>query len=201
MNLRRENDLYFDHHVLEVNHNPTTNTLTLFFDDGNISTYDLRTFLPAAETGDSMTVTSLANTGFNFPPAPNALYCTFSANSCLTVTMDIDHELQLLYAKHDLMDHDDEPEDKGQVLRIAATMALSYARSYGSGQLSDDIIASVINTFKHQSTRLKFVHEVYNALPIIRDINDERNKEILSNPYVPRCLSIQAALGYKSFYE
>lgn len=43
-----------------------------------------------------------------------------------------------------------------------------------------------------------FISEVYRALPINCNFSMEQDKS-MHHPYVPRCLSFQAALGMKAF--
>ncbi|KAI5302229.1 hypothetical protein KEM56_000899 [Ascosphaera pollenicola] len=201
MNLRRQEDIYFDHHVIDLHRDAAANVLTLVFDDGTITSYDLSTFSPVAEIGDSSTVTGLNNAGFYFPPVSSAMHCAFSTTGCLAATLDAESDVQLVYMKHDLLEGEEEPQDKEGLSRIVAALALEYARNCGSSHLSDDLIALARKIFKHQSTRLLFIREVYRAMPIIVDINDEKHNQFLSNQFVPKCLGLQAAIGFKSLYE
>ena len=41
-----------------------------------------------------------------------------------------------------------------------------------------------------------FISEVYRALPVNCNFTVEQEK-IMTHPYIPRCLSLQAALGYR----
>ena len=41
-----------------------------------------------------------------------------------------------------------------------------------------------------------FISEVYRALPVNCNFSAEQEK-LMSHPYVPRCLSLQAALGFR----
>lgn len=45
-----------------------------------------------------------------------------------------------------------------------------------------------------------FVNEIYRALPINCNFTEEQDK-LMNHAYIPRCLSLQAALGFKSRYK
>lgn len=45
-----------------------------------------------------------------------------------------------------------------------------------------------------------FLNEVYRALPINCNFTVEQDK-LMNHPYIPRCLSVQAALGFKGKYK
>lgn len=47
--------------------------------------------------------------------------------------------------------------------------------------------------------RMTFVNEIYRALPVNCNFTEEQDK-LMNLAYVPRCLSIQAALGFKGKY-
>lgn len=56
-------------------------------------------------------------------------------------------------------------------------------------------------TFPTATRRLQLLREVYHALPIFAELHDERHGQILNNQFVPKCLGLQAALGFKSLYQ
>jgi mediator of RNA polymerase II transcription subunit 16 len=54
--------------------------------------------------------------------------------------------------------------------------------------------SSLLTTSKEAQTT--FIGEVYRALPINCNFTAEQDK-LMSHPYIPRCLSLQAGLGFK----
>jgi hypothetical protein len=47
-----------------------------------------------------------------------------------------------------------------------------------------------------EEAQTTFISEVYRALPVNCNFTADQEK-LMSHPYIPRCLSLQAALGYK----
>lgn len=45
----------------------------------------------------------------------------------------------------------------------------------------------------------QFIHDVYQALPMHVDFTIDQDK-LMSNPYIVKCLSVQAAFGFKSSF-
>ncbi|OKL60129.1 Mediator of RNA polymerase II transcription subunit 16 [Talaromyces atroroseus] len=51
----------------------------------------------------------------------------------------------------------------------------------------------------HDNARNVFINEVYRALPINCNFSIEQDKS-MQHPYIPRCLSMQAALGFQNYF-
>lgn len=65
------------------------------------------------------------------------------------------------------------------------------------GEYSEDLrnnIIKMLMTAKEAQTT--FISEVYRALPVNCNFTAEQDK-LMSHPYIPRCLSLQAGLGFK----
>lgn len=45
-----------------------------------------------------------------------------------------------------------------------------------------------------------FISEVYRALPLKCDFTTEQDK-LMQQQYIPRCLSLQSALGFKNYFS
>ncbi|KAI5283824.1 mediator complex subunit, partial [Ascosphaera acerosa] len=200
-------DVYFDHHLLDVHHLLATQAAAcLAFSDGALVPYDLAAVRPLADTADPLVVTGLADAGLRFPRAERALHWAVSPNGCMALAMDHKRELQIIYPEMDergpVMAAEEEKSASGfppTPPRAAVALALTFARTATLNVVADDIVATAVHLFRDKATRLAFTNELYNALPSIRDVNDEKNKEMLSNPYIPRCLSVQAAMDFPSF--
>jgi mediator of RNA polymerase II transcription subunit 16 len=61
------------------------------------------------------------------------------------------------------------------------------------------ILASNPSANKCTEAQATFINEAYRALPINCNFTVEQDK-LMNHPYIPRCLSIQAALGFKNKY-
>lgn len=77
-------DIYTDRHVISIEYNEFGNVLVVVYDDGSIIFYDARTMTPYKGTGDTNTVTSMAQAGFQYPmDAPGRLW-NAAVVDCLT---------------------------------------------------------------------------------------------------------------------
>lgn len=103
-------------------------------------------------------------------------------------------------------------EASGKFSSAIAALTLAFSRGCGAEVNTDDILMvalkqltpgkshrlckggyRLIRATEAQST---FIGEVYRALPVNCNFTVETEK-LMTHPYIPRCLSLQAALGYK----
>lgn len=105
-------------------------------------------------------------------------------------------------------------QDKFSVAIAALTLA--FCRGCGSDINADDILMTVLRQLsggksgaldgiaqvanRHVDAQLMFINEVYRALPINCNFTVEQDK-LMNHTYIPRCLSVQAALGFKDKYK
>jgi mediator of RNA polymerase II transcription subunit 16 len=95
-----------------------------------------------------------------------------------------------------------------------AALTLAFSRGCGGESNTDDVlmvalrqlspgectgpdkyrISIMLMTFEEAQTT--FISEVYRALPVNCNFTAEQDK-LMSHPYIPRCLSLQAGLGFK----
>lgn len=65
------------------------------------------------------------------------------------------------------------------------------------GEYSEDLCNNIIKTLTTpKEAQTTFISEVYRALPVNCNFTAEQDK-LMSHPYIPRCLSLQAGLGFK----
>jgi len=56
-----------DRHIISIEYNEFGNVLVVVYDDGSITFYDARTMTLYKGMGDTNTVTSMAQAGFQYP--------------------------------------------------------------------------------------------------------------------------------------
>lgn len=65
------------------------------------------------------------------------------------------------------------------------------------GEYSEDLRSNITKTLTtSKEAQTTFISEVYRALPVNCNFTAEQDK-LMSHPYIPRCLSLQAGLGFK----
>ncbi|GAM41433.1 hypothetical protein TCE0_042r14550 [Talaromyces pinophilus] len=195
LEIRRMEDIHFDKHVVSIDQIEFGCVLAVTHDDSSVSFFDPKSMSQFNEGGDINTVTSMGQAGFRFPSDTPALNICFSPNSCLAVVLDTDWQAQLRIADFNFEPEGDLHEGKNSNGIIA--LALTFSRGCAIEYNADDLIMTIS---RHLSTDAQnvFVNEVYRALPINCNFSMEQDKP-MQHPYVPRCLSLQAALGFQSF--
>jgi hypothetical protein len=100
----------------------------------------------------------------------------------------------------------------GKFSSAIAALTLAFSRGCGAEVNTDDILMVALKRLtpgmscqlSRGEKKLKiateaqstFIGEVYRALPVNCNFTVETEK-LMTHPYIPRCLSLQAALGYK----
>ncbi|PKY07581.1 mediator of RNA polymerase II transcription subunit 16 [Aspergillus campestris IBT 28561] len=196
--LRRLEDIQTDRYPISVDPTEYGNVVTVTFDDGSVAFYDPKTMSPFSGVDDANTVTSLAQAGFHYPLEPACgLHIDFSPSGCLAATLNGDGQVQLRGMQHSY-GVENEGYDENKFSAAVAALTLAFSRGCGSEVNTDDIIMLARRQLSPDA-QVALVNEVYRALPINCDYTQEHEKQekLMSNTYIPRCLSLQAALGFK----
>ncbi|KAL4879567.1 mediator of RNA polymerase II transcription subunit 16 [Aspergillus karnatakaensis] len=196
--LRRLDDITSDRHVISVDQTEYGNALAVSYDDSSITFYDPKTMSVFDGIDDANTVTSLAQAGFNYPLESSGLHISFSPGACIAVSLDSDGQTHLR-----IMEHSYGAEgghyDENKFSAAIASLTLAFCRGCGGEVNTDDILLILIRQLSPDAQTV-FINEVYRALSINCNFTTEQDK-LMSHPYIPRALSIQAALGFKSKYK
>ncbi|KAJ5135801.1 Mediator complex subunit Med16 [Penicillium bovifimosum] len=193
MELRRLEDIYCDKFIVSVDVVEHGAVLALTHDDSSITCYDTRTMSILPGVDDSSTVTSLAQVGFQYPPEPSGLHIAFSPNSCIAAVLDSDGQMQLRAMEHSFGSTEGLYDESNFSVAIAA-LTLAFSRGSGAESNTDDILMVALRLLTPEA-RITFISEVYRALPVNCNFTVEQDK-LMSNPYIPRCLSLQSGLGF-----
>ncbi|KAE8549529.1 hypothetical protein EYB25_008051 [Talaromyces marneffei] len=195
LEIRRMEDIHFDKHVVSIDQIEFGCVLAITHDDSSVSFFDPKSMSQFTEGGDINAVTSIAQAGFRFPSDTPGLNICFSPNSCLAVVLDTDWQAQLRISDYNFEPEGDLHDGKNSIGIVA--LALTFSRGCAIEYNTDDLIMTIS---RHLSTDAQnvFVNEVYRALPINCNFSMEQDKP-MQHPYVPRCLSLQAALGFQNF--
>ncbi|OQE94703.1 hypothetical protein PENNAL_c0003G03368 [Penicillium nalgiovense] len=189
MELRRLEDIYCDKYIVSVDLIEHGAVLAVSHDDSSITCYETRTMTVLNGLGDSNTVTCLAQAGFHYPLETSGLHIAFSPNACVAVTLDADGHVQLRVMEHSF------GSTEGLYDETIAALTLAFSRGCGIEVNTDDILMVACGQLSPEA-RTTFISEVYRALPVNCNFTAEQDK-LMSHPYIPRCLSLQAGLGFK----
>ncbi|OQD89518.1 hypothetical protein PENANT_c002G09063 [Penicillium antarcticum] len=194
LELRRLDDIHCDKYVVSVDLIEHGTVLAVTHDDSSITCYDTRTMTIFSGMDDSNTVTCLAQAGFQYPVEPSGLHLAFSPNSCVAVTLDSDGNMQLRVMVHSFGSTDG-LYDETKFSAAVAALTVAFCRGCGSECNTDDVLMVALRQLSPEA-QTTFISEVYRALPVNCNFTADQEK-LMSHPYIPRCLSLQAALGYK----
>ncbi|KAJ5898231.1 Mediator complex subunit Med16 [Penicillium tannophilum] len=194
MELRRLEDIHCDRYIVSVDIVEHGTALAVTHDDSSITFYDTRTMAVFNGLDDASTVTCLAQAGFQYQMDSPGIAIAFSPNACVAVTLDAEGQTHMRSMYHPFGTNDGLFDDSKFSSAIAA-LTLAFSRGCGAEVNTDDILMVALKqlTPEAQST---FIGEVYRALPVNCNFTVETEK-LMTHPYIPRCLSLQAALGYK----
>lgn len=198
LELRRLEDIYLDRHVVSIDCIEYGNTVAVTHEDSSIAFYDQKTMTLLSGLQDTNTVTSLAQAGFHYPLESSTLYVGFSPNACVATVLDRDWQMQLRFMEHSF-GAEDGRYDENKLSAALASLALTFCRGCGSDVNTDDILVIALRQLSPEA-ETTFVNEIYRALPINCNFTEEQDK-LMNHAYIPRCLSLQAALGFKSRYK
>lgn len=131
--------------------------------------------------------------------------------------LDSEGDMQLRLMEHSY-GAEDGAFDEAKFSSAIAALTLAFCRGCGSDINTDDILTVVIRqlspgqcyihipfycipvSHKAADAQNSFLSEVYRALPINCNFTVEQDK-LMNHPYIHRCLSVQAALGFKDKYR
>ncbi|CDM30391.1 Mediator of RNA polymerase II transcription subunit 16 [Penicillium roqueforti FM164] len=194
MELRRLENVYCDKYIVSVDLVEHGTVLAVSHDDSSITCYDTRTMAVLNGLDDSSAVTCLAQAGFQYPLETSGLHIAFSPNACVAVTLDSDGHMQLRAMEHSFGSTEGLYDENNLSAAIAA-LTLAFSRGCGVDYNTDDILMVALGQLSLEA-QTTFISEVYRALPVNCNFTAEQDK-LMSHPYIPRCLSLQAGLGFK----
>ncbi|OJJ49688.1 hypothetical protein ASPZODRAFT_89066 [Penicilliopsis zonata CBS 506.65] len=193
--LRRLEDVYSDKHVISVEVTEYGNVLAFTHDDGSVSFYDPKNMTTFNGVDDTNTVTSLAQVGFLYPIGIPGFHVAFSPNACIYAVLDGDWQMHLRVMEHSFGAEQGLYDDT-KFSAAVASLTLAFCRGCGSDVNTDDILFLTLQQLSSEAQNT-LISEIYRALPINCNFTAEQEK-LLHHPYIPRSLSLQAALGFKT---
>ncbi|KAJ5893975.1 Mediator complex subunit Med16 [Penicillium taxi] len=192
--LHRLDDIHCDKYIISVDVVEHGTALAFTHDDSSISFYDMRTMTIFNGQDDTSMVTCLAQTGFQFPLDTPGLSIAFSPNSCAAVILDAEGQAQLRFMEHSFGSAAG-LFDESKFSAAIAALTLAFSRGSGGDVNTDDILTVALRHLSSDA-QASFLSEVYRALPVNCNFTTEQDK-LMTHPYIPRCLSLQAALGFR----
>ncbi|CRG85078.1 Mediator of RNA polymerase II transcription subunit 16 [Talaromyces islandicus] len=195
--IRRLEDILSDRYIVSVDQIEFGNVLAVTYDDSSISFFNPKTMDSFIGTNDPSTVTSMSQAGFHYPLDVSGLHTCFSPNGCIAVVLDGEWKARLRYMEHSFHTEGGLYDENKYSAGIAA-LALAFCRGCASEYSTDDIF-TVIKRNIAPDAQNTVVSEVYRALPIHCNFTTEPDR-LMQHHYVPRCLSMQAALGFQNSF-
>ncbi|KAL2832149.1 mediator complex, subunit Med16 [Aspergillus cavernicola] len=196
--LRRLDDITSYRHVISVDQTEYGSVLAISYDDSSIAFYDPKTMAIFNGIDDTNTVTSLAQVGFQYPLESSALHVSFSPSACAVVGLDSDGQTHLRVMEHSY-GAESGYYDENKFSAAIAALTLAFCRGCGGEFNTDDLLLILMRQLSLDAQTV-FLNEVYRALSINCNFTTEQDK-LMSHPYIPRALSIQAALGFNNKYK
>lgn len=194
MEMRRLEDIHCDKYIVSVDLVEHGTALAMTHDDSSVTFYDTRTMTTHNGLDDTNTVTCLAQAGFQYPVDTPGLAISFSPNSCAAVTLDVEGQPQLRLMEHSF-GSTGSLYDESKFSAAIAALTLAFSRGCGGDVNTDDILVVALRQLSSEA-QATFISEVFRALPVNCNFTVEQEK-LMTHPYIPKCLSLQAALGYK----
>ncbi|KAJ1714501.1 mediator of RNA polymerase II transcription subunit 16 [Aspergillus flavus] len=214
--LRRQEDMYCGRYVTMIEQTEHGNVLAVTYDDSSVTFYDPKTMAVLNGTDDTNTLTSLAHAGFHYPPdsagsfpsryrggtkfdtSIAGLHISFSPSGCNAVTLDGEGQAQLRVMEHSY-GAENGLYDENKFSAAVASLTLAFCRGCGSEFNTDDILL-ILKRQASPDAQISFINEVYRALGVNCNYTQENDK-LMSHQYLPKCLSVQAALGFIDKYK
>ncbi|KAI9368032.1 mediator complex, subunit Med16 [Aspergillus egyptiacus] len=196
--LRRFDDITSDRHVISVEQTEYGNVLAITYDDSSVAFYDPKTMTLFDGIDDTNTVTSLAQAGFHYPLETSGLHMSFSPSACVAVSLDGDGQTHIRVMEHSY-GAESGYYDENKFSAAIAALTLAFCRGCGGEVNTDDILLLLIRQLSPDAQTV-LINEIYRALSINCNFTTEQDK-LMNHPYIPRALSIQAALGFKNKYK
>ncbi|KAE8372148.1 mediator of RNA polymerase II transcription subunit 16 [Aspergillus bertholletiae] len=197
--LRRLEDMYCDRYVTAIEQTEHGNVLAVTYDDSSVTFYDPKTMAVLNGTDDTNALTSLAHAGFHYPlDSAAGLHISFSPSGCNAVTLDGEGQAQLRVVEHSY-GAENGLYDENKFSAAVASLTLAFCRGCGSEFNTDDILL-ILKRQASPDAQISFINEVYRALGVNCNYTQENDK-LMSHQYLPKCLSVQAALGFIDKYK
>ncbi|KAL4916259.1 mediator of RNA polymerase II transcription subunit 16 [Aspergillus aurantiobrunneus] len=196
--LRRLDDITSERHIVSVDQTEYGNILAISYDDSSISFYDPKTMAVLDGIDEADAVTSLAQAGFHYPLDFSGLHISFSPSACVAVGLDSDGQTHLRIMEHSY-GAESGHYDENKFSAAIASLTLAFCRGCGAEVNTDDILFILLRQLSPDAQTV-FLNEVYRALSINCNFTTEQDK-LMNHPYIPRALSIQAALGFQNKYK
>lgn len=194
MELHRLEDIHCDKFIVSVDLVEHGTALAITHDDSSITFYDTRTMAVFNGMDDTSTVTCLAQAGFQYPMDTPGLSVSFSPNSCAAVSLDSEGQTQLRVMEHSFGSAGS-LYDETKFSSAIAALTLAFSRACGGDVNTDDILMVALRQLSPDA-QATLINEIFRALPVNCNFTTEQEK-LMTHPYIPRCLSLQAALGFK----
>ncbi|KAL3480222.1 mediator of RNA polymerase II transcription subunit 16 [Aspergillus californicus] len=195
---RRLEDINSDRHVISIDQTEYGNVIAISYDDSSVVLYDTKTMTVFNGVDDANIVTSLAQAGFHYPPNSSGLHISFSPSACIAVGLDSDGQTHLRVLQHSY-GAETGYYDENKFSAAIAALTLAFCRGCGAEVNTDDIILLLMRQLSPDAQTV-FINEVYRALSINCNFTTEHDK-LMNHPYIPRALSIQAALGFQNKFK
>lgn len=192
--LERRDDVHLNQIITTVQKIDGGEYLALGNSDGSLALYDPNSLAPLYATTDSVAVSSMAQSGFIFPPYSGGLNLSISPNGCIAASLADDGEMQLTCVEHPTgLIYD--PTDPTRLETTITSIILSFARSFSSGVSWNDIMLLV---HKHLDPEYypQLIQSTLRALFTDRESINGPDVGKPINPIVSRVLSMAASLGF-----
>ncbi|KAJ5946495.1 Mediator complex subunit Med16 [Penicillium verhagenii] len=198
MELRRLDDIHCEKFIVSVDVVEHGTALAVTLDDSSVRFYDTRTMAVFNGLDDASTVTCLAQAGFQFPMDTPGVSIAFSPNTCAAMVLDSEGQTHIKSMEHPFGASDGLFDDSKFSAAIAA-LTLAFSRGSGAEMNTDDILMVALKQLTPDA-QSAFIGEVYRGLPVNCNFTVETEK-LMTHPYIPRCLSLQTALGFKGRFK
>ncbi|KAJ5714011.1 Mediator complex subunit Med16 [Penicillium malachiteum] len=192
--LRRLDEIHCDRYIISVNMVEHGTALAITHDDSSVTFYDTRTMSVLNGSDDTSTVTCLAQAGFHYNMDSTGVAIAFSPNSCVAVMLDAEGQTHIRSMEH-TFGANEGLYDETKFSSAIAALTLAFSRGCGSEVNTDDIFMVALKLLGPEAQQT-FISEVYRALPINCNFTVETD-QLLKHQYIPRCLGLQAAMGFR----
>ncbi|KAJ5098862.1 Mediator complex subunit Med16 [Penicillium argentinense] len=193
MELRRLEDIHCHRHIISVDLIEHGTAIAITHDDSSISFYDTRGMTLFNGMDDGSTVTCLSQAGYQYPMETPGVAICFSPNSCAAVSLDSEGQTQLRLMEHSFGAAQG-LYDENKFSSAVAALTLAFSRGCGADLNTDDILMVALRQLSSEN-QATFITEVFRALPVNCNFTTDQEK-LMTHPYITKCLSLQAALGY-----
>ncbi|ERF75168.1 hypothetical protein EPUS_06208 [Endocarpon pusillum Z07020] len=192
--LQRIEDVHINQTISTVQKVDGGEHLALGGADGPLALHDPNSLTPLYMANDSAEVTSMAQTGFVFPPYSRGLNLAASPNACIVASLSNDGKMQVTHVEHPSgLTYDS--TDSTTVEAAIAAIILSSARSFYS-QVSLNDIMLLVTQHLDPIHYPQLIHSMFKDLFGDKDFIPGPEPENNKKPVVARVLSLVASLGH-----